>query len=221
VRINWKTAGGIAARPGRTAVKDHIPNSIMYVALLTLKDILGENGLNTVLTYGNLKRFRDGLPPNDDRLEIPTIEFTQLNASIIDIFGEKGARPLLYNSGRRGVKVILEKNPALFGFINLGLKALSPKKRVEKVLVTADKETNKLFGENQKLTILENGFKTEIFDCFWCKGLKTAEPICHAEAGFEAEEIVWAAGGAVEYDVKEVTCIACGDPCCTFMAIEK
>jgi len=193
----------------------------MYVSLLTLKEILGLNGLNTVLNYGDLRRFRDFMPPNDDKLEIPIVEFTQLNASVIDIFSTKGARPLLYNSGRRGVRVILEKNPALFGFINLGLKALSPKKRVEKVLTTADKETNKLFGENQKLTILENGFKTEIFDCFWCKGLKTKEPICHAEVGFEAEEIAWAAGGAIEYDVREVSCIACGDKTCTFLATEK
>jgi predicted hydrocarbon binding protein len=107
------------------------------------------------------------------------------------------------------------------GFINLGLKALSPRKRVEKVIMTADREAKKIFGETQKITLLENGFKTEIFDCFWCKGLKAAEPICHAEAGFEAEEIAWAAGGDIEYDVREVSCIACGDPTCTFLATEK
>jgi predicted hydrocarbon binding protein len=202
-------------------VKDHIPNSIMYVSLLTLKEILGQNGLNAVLNYSDLKRFRDAPPPNNDKLEIPTFEFTQLNASIIDIFGLRGARPLMYNSGRRSVQVILEKNPALFGFINLGLKALSPRKRVEKVLVTVNKESGKIFGENEKLTILENGFKTEKFDCFWCNGLKAAEPICHTEVGFEAEVIAWAAAGGIQYDIKEVTCVACGDPTCTFMATEK
>jgi predicted hydrocarbon binding protein len=201
-------------------VKDLIPNSIMYVALLTLDEILGENGLNAVLNYGDLKKYRGTFPPNNDKLEIHTGEFTQLNAAVIDIFGEKGARPLLYSSGRRGVQVILEKNPALFGFIHVGLKALSPAKRVEKVMATAVKETNKLFGENQKVTFLENGFMTEIFDCFWCRGLKTSVPICYAEIGFEAEAAKWASGG-IEYDVKETTCVACGDKSCTFMATPK
>jgi predicted hydrocarbon binding protein len=201
-------------------VKDHIPNSIMYVSLLTLGEILGENGLNAVLTYGDLKKYRGTFPPNNDKLEIHTAEFTQLNAAVIDIFGEKGARPLLYTSGRKGVQVILEKNPALFGFIQVGLKALSPAKRVEKVMTTATKETNKLFGENQKIAFLENGFTTEIFDCFWCRGLKTSVPICHGEVGFEAEAAKWASGG-IEYDVKEITCVARGDKTCTFMATPK
>jgi predicted hydrocarbon binding protein len=202
-------------------MKERIPNSLMYVSLVTLVDILGQNGLNALLNYGNLNRYRDGFPPNNDKPEIPMAEFICLIRSMIDIFGERGTRTLLHNAGRKSIRVILEKNPALLGLINLGLKALSPKKRAEKALTVATKEGDKIFGIQQKLMVLENGFKTEISDCFWCKGLKTKEPICSGEVGFEAELIKWATGGAVEYDVREVTCIASGDASCTFLATEK
>ncbi|MBN2224307.1 MAG: 4-vinyl reductase [Deltaproteobacteria bacterium] len=98
---------------------------------------------------------------------------------------------------------------------------LSPQKRAEKALKVATKEGDKIFGIKQKFTVLENGFKTEIADCYWCEGLKTKAPICHGEVGFEAELVKWAAGGGIQYDVKEVTCIACGDPTCTFVVTEK
>jgi predicted hydrocarbon binding protein len=202
-------------------MKDRIPNSLMYVSLLTLNDILGKNGLNAVLNYGNLIRFRDEFPPNNDKIEIPMAEFTCLVQSILDIFGERGARTLLHNAGRKALRIVLEKNPALFGLINLGLKALSPQKRAGKALKVATKEGDKIFGIQQEFTVLENGFKTEISDCYWCKGLKTKEPICHGEVGFEAELVKWAADGGIQYDVKEVSCIACGDPTCTFLVTEK
>lgn len=202
-------------------MKDRIPNSLMYVSLLTLKEILGQNGLNAVLNYGNLKRLRDEFPPNNDKIEIPMAEFMCLLKSILDIFGERGTRTLLYNAGSKALHVVLEKNPGLFGLINLGLKVLSPQKRAGKALKVATKEGDKIFGIQQKFTVLENGFKTEISDCYWCKGLKTKGPICHGEVGFEAELVKWATGGGIEYDVKEVSCIACGDPTCTFLVTEK
>ncbi len=201
-------------------MQDRISNSTMFVSLLALNGILGTNGLNAILNYGDLKRFKDAFPPNNDKLEIPIADFTQLNASILDIFGEKGARPLLYNSGRMGVQVILKENPSLMGFVRLGFRALPVRKRAEKVLAVTSKQANKIFGENQRFSVTKDGFVTEIYDCFWCKGLKTSEPICHAEVGFETEAIKWATGG-VEYDVREVSCVACGDKSCTFVAREK
>jgi predicted hydrocarbon binding protein len=193
----------------------------MYISLLSLEEILGKNGLNALLNYGNIKRFLDEFPPNNDKTEIPMAEFMSLFRSMLDIFGERGTRTLLYNAGRKSFRVTLEKNPALIGFINLGLKVLSPRKRAEKALKVVTKAGDKLFGIQQKFTVLENGFRTEITDCFWCKGLKTADPVCHAEVGFEAELVNWAAGGDIEYDVREVTCIARGDASCTFMVTEK
>jgi predicted hydrocarbon binding protein len=193
-------------------LKDYIPNSLMYISLLSIKDILGDNGFNALLNYSDLKKYRDKLPPNDDKLEIPGTDFTKLNIGVIDIFGEKGARPLLYNAGRRGFQIILEENPSLFGLVGLGLKVLSKRNRLDKLFRTSSNETNKLFGENQRYYSNEEGFISEIYDCFWCKGVKSKGPICFAELGWNAEAAKWATGD--EHEVKEVLCKAKGDDIC-------
>ena len=197
-------------------LKDKIPNSLMYVALLTLKDIMGVNGLNALLNISGLSKYRDKFPPNNDKVEVPLSDFSGLLKGILEIFGEKGARPLLFNLGRRSFHVILEENPALLGLVGLGLKVLPKKKRIDKLYSIASKETNKIFGENQNYYSSDEGFVFEIYDCFWCKGLKTEDPICFSEVGWNTEAAKWASGGD-EYEVKEVLCRAKGDDMCKYI----
>ena len=195
-------------------LKENIPNSMMYISILTMKEIMGENGIKAVLNHANIPKYIEQMPPNNDKLEVPLDDFTKLFVSILDIFGEKGARPLLYNLGKKSFHIILEENPNLFGLVGLGLKLLSKKKRLQKFFSVASNETNKIFGENQRYHETEEGFIFEIYDCFWCKELKTEGPICFAEIGWDVEAIKWATGGD-EHDVKELTCRAKGDDICT------
>ncbi len=188
----------------------------MYIALLTLKDILGENGFRALLNHSRISEYIENIPPNNEKLEVPFSDFSKLFKGILDIFGEKGARPLLINLGRRSFHVILEENPALFGLVGLGLKLLSKKKRIDKLYTVASKETNMVFGENQNYYMSDEGFVFEIYDCFWCKGLKTKGPICFAEVGWDIEAAKWASGGD-DYEVREVLCRAKGDDMCRFV----
>ena len=193
-------------------LKEYIPNSLMHITLHAVRDIIGNNGLNTVLNKADLNKYRDNFPPNDEKLEILGTDFSKIIGSIIEIFGEKGARPILYNAGRRGFQVTMEKNPGMIGFVELGLKLLSKRKRLEKVFKVGAEGTNKLFGENQRFYVSDEGFVCELYDCYWCKGLKSEGPICFGEVGLDAEVAKWATGD--EYDVKEVLCRAKGDDVC-------
>jgi predicted hydrocarbon binding protein len=185
---------------------------MMYVTLLAVRDIIGENGLNSLLNYSGLTKYRDNFPRNDEKFEVPGNEFIKIVGSIIDIFGEKGARPILYNAGRRGFQVMMEKNPTLVGFVGLGLKLLSKRKRLEKIFSVGAESMNKNFGENQRFYVSDEGFVCELFDCYWCKGLKSNGPICFGEVGLDAEVAKWATGD--EHEVREVLCRARGDDVC-------
>jgi predicted hydrocarbon binding protein len=193
-------------------LQEYIPNSMMYVTLLTFQDIIGVNGLNSILNYSGLTKYRDNFPPNDDKLEVLGSDFRKMVGAIIAIFGEKGARPLLYKAGRRGFQLVLEKNPAMLGFMELGLKLLSKRKRLEKVFTLGAESANKNFGENQRFYVSDEGLVCELFDCYWCKGLKSTGPICFGEVGLDAEVAKWATGD--EHDVEEVLCRAKGDDVC-------
>jgi predicted hydrocarbon binding protein len=196
-------------------LKEHIPNSMMYITLVTIEDIIGKNGLNSLLNHANLKKYRENYPPNNEKNEVPIVEFSSILGSLIEIFGERGARPILYNAGRRGFQVVLEKNPAMFGLVGLGLKVLSKRKRLEKIFTIGAEGTNKVFGENQRFYISDEGFVCELFDCYWCKGIKSEGCVCFGEVGLDAEVAKWATGD--EHEVKEVLCRARGDDVCKFI----
>jgi predicted hydrocarbon binding protein len=193
-------------------LKQYIPNSMMYITLLTVKEIIGENGLNAILNFTGLNKYRDNFPSNDDKLEVPGGEFATIIGGIIDIFGERGARPILYKAGRRGFQVALEKNPMVMGVMGMGLKLLSKRKRLERVFAAGAEFTNKTFGENQRFYVTDEGLVCELFDCYWCRGLKSNGPICFGEVGLDAEVAKWATGD--EHEVKEVLCRAKGDEVC-------
>ena len=196
-------------------LKKYIPNSMMYITLLTVQETIGKNGLNAILNYTSLTKYRDNFPPNDDKLEVPGTDFTRIQGGIIDIFGERGARSILYKAGRRGFQLVIEKNPTLLGLMGIGLKLLSKRKRLEKVFELGAESNNKIFGENQRFYVTDEGFVCELFDCYWCKGLTSEGPICFGEAGLDAEVAKWASGD--EHEVREVLCRARGDDVCKFV----
>jgi len=196
-------------------LSDKIPNGMMYVTLLTVEDIVGKNGLHSLLNYGKIKQYRDNFPKNNNELEIPIEDFMGIVTSIIQIFGESGAKSILYNCGKRAFQLVLQENPALFGLVGLSLKVLPKKKRAETILDQICKGGNKIFGENQRFYVGEDGFVTEIYDCFYCKGLTSEIPMCSAELGFEAESVRWVTND--HYEVREVLCRARGDDVCKFV----
>jgi predicted hydrocarbon binding protein len=196
-------------------LREYIPNSLMYVTLLTLKELVGEEGFNSILDHTGLNKYRDNLPPNNDELEVVGAEFATIMGGVIAVFGEKEARPILEGVGRRGFQVLVEKSPTLMGFIELALKLVSKRKRLERVFEIGAKSTNNIFGENQRFYVSDEGLVCELFDCYWCKGLKSDEPICYGEVGLDKEVARWATGDV--HEVEEVLCRAKGDDVCKFV----
>ena len=196
-------------------LSDKIPNSLMYIALLTAEEIMGKNGLHSILNYAKINEYRNNYPNNNEELGVPVADFMKLISSTIQVFGESGARSILHNCGKMAFHLVLKENPALFGLVGLSFKFLTKKKRAEKMLDQLNKASNKIFGEVQRFYVGEHGFVTEIYDCFYCKGLKSDQPICSIEVGFEAESLRWVTND--HYEVREVLCRARGDDVCKFV----
>ena len=47
------------------SMKDKYPNQLYYMLLITAEEILGKNGLNSVLNYAGLQKFIGDYPPSD------------------------------------------------------------------------------------------------------------------------------------------------------------
>ncbi len=194
-----------------------IPNSLIYVALITIEDIMGLNGLFSILNISGLSKFRNNYPPNDSQTESNAIDFSHLVKGTIDVVGPKGARAILKTAGRRGFQFVVEKSPELFGLVGMELKKLgSDDDRIMAIQGAICYETNKIFGEgHQEFKKTADGFEIRINRCSWCHDIKGSEGVvCFGEEGFDDESVFWATGK--RYQVKETECRAMGAPACVF-----
>ena len=68
-----------------------VPNSLLYVVLTTLEDIMGKNGLVSILNISGMSKFRDSYPPNNDKQESLASDISRLVSGVIDLIGKDGA----------------------------------------------------------------------------------------------------------------------------------
>jgi len=194
-----------------------IPNSLLYIALVTIENIMGKNGLNALLNLSSMTKFRDNIPPNDSEQVYPATDFSSLVKGLIDVVGMKGARAIISNAGRKGFRNIVEKSPELFGLVGMELEKMdTDRERISALLNAITYETNQIFGEgHQTFEEIDGVFIISIHRCSWCHNIKDAEvPICYGEVGFDDEAVFWAT--KKRYKVIETACRAMGDAACVF-----
>jgi len=194
-----------------------VPNSLLYVVLTTLEDLMGKNGLSSILNLSGLSKFRDSYPPNNEKKESKASDISRLVSGVIDLVGKDGAKALLRKAGQQGFHLTLEESPDLLGVFGLELKKMATdRERIAAVLGALTFETNKTFEEgHQSLVEVQDGFEVHINNCEWCLTLEGfTYPICFAEVGLEEGMIQWATGK--RYPVEEIACRAAGSEKCIF-----
>ncbi len=197
------------------SLKGKLPNQIFSLALTTLDEIMGKNGTNSLLNYSKLEKFIGNYPPYNLDPEQESEDFSRLLTGIIDVLGEKGARPVLFRGGMRGFNIMREKYPSLWNLEGIEPTEQTPERlfdeflNIQKIIVGA---STQIFGDIYKLYECDEGLALENHDCYWCKGLKTNEHICFGSVGFNLGIAKWILG---EYAMAEEThCCAVGDDMC-------
>jgi predicted hydrocarbon binding protein len=195
-------------------LNEKVPNQLLHLTFMTTEEIIGKDGLNTLLRYAKLDKFIDNFPPPDFEMVYPIGDFIQFVTGTIDIFGERGARPILFHGGKQAFKISLD----LFPDMHKIDKTKTVEKKFEQFVSlykTAVEASKYIYGDVFTFSETPEGAVLEIGPCFWCLGLKTEKPICHAQLGFQHGFLQWVVGGEVK--VEETHCIAAGDPVCRFV----
>ncbi len=191
-----------------------IINSLMRQALISMQEVMGENGLNSVLKSCGLEWFAGNLPPNDLEPSIKASQYAQLNQAIEDFYG-RGGRGMLQRIGRASFQYGVREQSALLGVAGVALKLLPEKQRIKFILngmADALKKTNPqvnawLDESGERLAYIES-------TCGVCNSRHSDHPICHLYIGSISEAVKWATGK--DYEITETHCIAKGDEYCRF-----
>jgi len=191
-----------------------IINSLVRQALTSAQEVMGDNGLNTVLRTCGLERFIDSFPPNDLQPSIQASQYAKFNEAIEAFYG-RGGKGILRRIGKASFQYGVREQAALLGIAGVALKLLPEKQRIKFILnglADALKKSNPavqawLDETGDRLAYIES-------TCAICHSRESDKPICHLYVGSVSEAVQWATGR--EFEVTETHCLAKGDEYCRF-----
>jgi predicted hydrocarbon binding protein len=198
--------------------EDHYywPNKMGRMLLLALEDVMGRNGVNAVLNLAQLRHRVNYYPPNNLELGFSFREMSNIMQALEDMYGPRGGRNLAIRMGRAGFKYGLRDFGSLLGLADLAFRLL-PLGMKLKVGLNAMADTFNNFTD-QRVRVEEeiDRFFYTIDRCPVCWQRRSSSPCCHAATGLLQEMVTWISNGKT-FNVEETSCIATGDPSCTFI----
>jgi hypothetical protein len=201
-----------------TSFGGKIPNQLMNLTLVTLEEVLGKGGLDSILNYASLQRFIGNYPPHDYRAEQELSDLKRLLVACYDVIGEKTTKPILFLSGRRAIQIVVERYPELLGLDGVALAPDGGDNRFEQYVAVHNRliaASNSLFGNTHNGYETEEGRVVDISHCVFCEGITAPVPICSAPVGTAYELARRFLGNDVT--VQETLCRARGDPYCRIL----
>jgi len=194
----------------------HHTNLLTYAILTTLDDILGMNGLATLLNYAGLNEYVNNYPPQNLDEGADFADTSSLFQAVKEIYGVRGGHALLTRAGRKGLDAYREKFGPMMTFLELEVKLVPREKRTKHGLDFLMKLLTQTGG--QHFTSVEQGDELiyQITNCSACYGRSTSDhPVCHMTVGALQGILHWGTNGE-DHQVVESLCIAKGDPYCEF-----
>lgn len=197
----------------------YYPNRIARIYLQAMEEVMGKNGLNSILNMAGLQNLIDNYPSENLNKEFDFADYSALNGALEEMYGPRGGRGLALRAGRASFAQGLKNFGALAGVGDLAFKVLPLPAKLKLGVPSLAKIFTQV--SDQKSTVSETD--TEILytmkPCPVCYGRKSDKPMCHAGAGLVQEGLKWLSGGH-EFKVYEKDCIACGNDACV-LVIEK
>jgi len=192
----------------------HYPNRIGRIYLQALQEVMGEHGLKAVLRLAKLPHWIDQLPPDNLALEFSFEDYAAINQALEDIYGPRGGRGLALRAGRASFDQGLRDFGPVVGVADRAFKLLPLPIRLNVGLRAMAKTFTQFSDQISRVEEHPDHFLYIIERCPVCWGRRADRPICYAAVGLLEAGILWGTGH--HYKVVEKSCVAMGDPTCTF-----
>ena len=191
-----------------------MPNAALRTLLEAIADVMGENGLKSVLNLAGLQRFIENPPPNNTEMGVHFSDYGAAEQAVEDFYGRRGARAILTRIGRATFQYTMKEQPAILGLAGVALKMLPMHARMKLTLENLARAATKDVNQPTHVEETEDSFIFVAEDCpCRFRGHKD-KPVCFVTVGVLQEALKWATGK--NFRVEEITCIARGDDACRY-----
>lgn len=188
-------------------------NFVMRIYLSTIENIVGSNGLKSILNYAHLEKYIDSMPPSNDRLEIPLKDLQIIFHSLYELFGQKGVRGLQLRVGRENARIGIEGRSSLAKPLMVAARLVPETRRMHLLLQKLVEQSNQIYTfemEEPPVELRENEDHFLIIhkDRFESEGITSEVPVCNVFVGNIQYAVEWITGHP--HRVEEIECRAVG-----------
>lgn len=192
------------------------PNKFGRLIILALGDVMGQNGIDTILETAELQDLKDNYPPDNLNKEFDFADLSSILIALELMYGARGGRGLANRAGRALFADGLKDFGAFAGLGDLALRMLPLNTKMNLGLPAFAKIFNQI--SDQVVMVEEDGneYLWKITRCPVCWGRTgSSKPVCDLAGGLLEESLEWASGGG-RFNVVEEKCVAMGDDLCQF-----
>ncbi|MBU6996397.1 MAG: hypothetical protein HXS41_07355 [Theionarchaea archaeon] len=190
-------------------------NYEMRTWLETIQNIVGSNGLKSILNHAHLQHYQSNFPPKDYQFKIPLEDVGNLFKSLNTLFGDRGTRSLQLRIGREFTRVTIDNyNPVMAKSLQVAARLVPEVTKMRLALRKFEEEMGKGLSLEIKLTEESDHFLLTIKGIFVSEGVQCETPVCHAYVGILQYLMEWITGRP--HEVEEIECRAQGFPADVF-----
>ena len=194
----------------------YYPEHMGRLLLLSMEEVLGREGLKTILEGGSFSDLIDHYPvPRSDKT-FPFTTVSRLLESLEQAFGPQGGRGTALRIGRSCFQYGLRDYGALLGITEPAFRLLPFPTRLRAGAQSLAGLFNNHTDQRVRLEEKEDKLIWSIERCPLCWERQANTPICHLAVGLLQESLYWLSSGKV-FEVEEIACIARGDKACNFI----
>lgn len=186
------------------------------IILLAMEDVIGHNGLNTILNLAGLSGIIDNMPPINFDRQFSFDSMSRMMACIESYFGPRAGQGLALRSGRACFKYGLREFGPMLGVSDMAFRLLPLSKKLTAGANLFAQTFNKFSDQQVRVEELDEVIHWHIDRCPICWQRKTDLPSCHLAVGILQEALYWVSGGKY-FQIEETNCIAKGDSSCTIV----
>jgi predicted hydrocarbon binding protein len=195
----------------------YYPNKLGLIALESLEEVMGKNGLRTILGLAGLSKYVDTYPPDNLQKQIDFAEISAIGQALETMYGPRGGRGLALKAGRATFPDTLRQFGVLVGVADLSSTVLPLQAKLRIGLNAFAQIFAQLTDQKTGVEESRGDFIWTIYKCPYCWGREGEhQPVCYTATGLLQESLRWLSG-VREFRVEETECIAMGDGACVFL----
>lgn len=198
----------------------YYPNKIARIAIGSLEDVMGKNGLNAILNLANLSNMIDNRPPDNLERQFDFADFSAIWGALEEMYGPRGGRGLALRAGRATFVDALRNFGAMAGVGDMAFKVLPLQVKMRIGLPAMAKIFSQTSDQLSTVAEKDDHFVYTIHRCPVCWGRKTDKPACFVATGLLQESLKWVSGGN-EFRVNQSKAKSVGDDTCDFIILKE